>query len=198
MNLRDTFTSPPSLYRGKPFWAWNGLLKEDELRRQLRVFKAMGLGGGFMHSRVGLATPYLSEEWFNLVNACIDEAKNNDMEAWLYDEDRWPSGAAGGIVTKDPKYRERHIRLTIADPKEFTPNGDEFGIFLANVNGNVATEVRKGEPSEANEGEKVLAFRCILSDPSPWYNDQTYLDTLSKDAVEKFIEVTHDAYAKNT
>ena len=25
------------------------------------------------------------------------------MEAWLYDEDRWPSGAAGGLVTKDPQ-----------------------------------------------------------------------------------------------
>ena len=198
MNLRDTFTSPPSLYRGKPFWAWNGPLEEGELRRQLQVFKAMGLGGGFMHSRVGLATPYLSEEWFDLVNACVDEAQKNDMEAWLYDEDRWPSGAAGGLVTKDPKYRERHLRLTIADPKEFKPNGDEFGIFLATVNGNVATGVRKGEPSEAEEGEKVLAFRCVLSDPSPWYNDQTYLDTLSKDAVAKFIEVTHDAYAKNT
>ena len=95
MKLRELFSSPTSMYRGKPFWAWNGPLDEEELRRQIRVFRDMGLGGGFMHSRVGLATPYLSEEWFDLIRACADEARKNDMEAWLYDEDRWPSGAAG-------------------------------------------------------------------------------------------------------
>ncbi|MGB9595456.1 MAG: glycosyl hydrolase [Candidatus Poribacteria bacterium] len=198
MNIKELFKSPTSLYRGKPFWAWNGRLEEGELRRQIRVFKAMGLGGGFMHSRVGLATPYLSKEWFKLINACADEAQKNNMEAWLYDEDRWPSGAAGGLVTKDPKYRERHLRLTIADPKEFKPNGDELGIFIGKIEGNVATDVRKGNPADAKDSEKVLVFRCVLSDTSPWYNDQTYLDTLSKEAVAKFIEVTHDAYAKNS
>ena len=45
-----------------------------------------------MHARVGLNTPYLSEEWFKLVAACADEAKKQGMKAWLYDEDRWPSG----------------------------------------------------------------------------------------------------------
>ncbi|MGQ9609695.1 MAG: glycosyl hydrolase [bacterium] len=197
MNLRETFLSPSSLYRGKPFWAWNGPLEEGELRRQIRVFKTMGLGGGFMHSRVGLATPYLSEEWFRLIRACADEAQKNNMEAWLYDEDRWPSGAAGGIVTKDPKYRERHLSLTIEDPKSFKPKGDELGIFLATVNGNTSAGYRKGKASEAKDDEKVLAFRCVLADPSPWYNDQTYLDTLAPEAVAKFIEVTHEAYAKS-
>jgi hypothetical protein len=174
-------------------------LEEEELRRQIRVFKDMGLGGGFMHSRVGLATPYLSEEWFNLIRACADEASKNDMEAWLYDEDRWPSGAAGGLVTKDPRYRQKFLRMTIADPKSFEPTGDELAIFLASVKGNTATDVRQVEPSklaDAKEGEKVLAFRRVLADPSPWYNNQTYLDTLSADAVAKFIEVTHEAYAR--
>ena len=31
---------------------------------QARVLVQMGLGGFFMHSRVGLATPYLGSEWF--------------------------------------------------------------------------------------------------------------------------------------
>ena len=34
----------------------------------------MGLGGFFMHSRTGLATEYLGDEWFALTNACADEA----------------------------------------------------------------------------------------------------------------------------
>ena len=83
MDYQKQFASPSSEYRGKPFWAWNGPLDEVELRRQIRVFKEMGLGGAFMHSRVGLATPYLSDEWFSLVNACVEEAKSQEMEAWL-------------------------------------------------------------------------------------------------------------------
>jgi hypothetical protein len=199
MGLRDLFLSPDSSYRGKPFWAWNGPLEEEELRRQIRVFRDMGLGGGFMHSRVGLATPYLSEEWFDLIKACADEAQKNNMEAWLYDEDRWPSGAAGGLVTKDPKYRQRYLRVTISDPKSFQPEGDELAFFLASVNGNTARNIRhveKSQITEAKPDDKVLAFRRVLASPSPWYNDQTYLDTLSKDAVAKFVEITHESYTK--
>mgnify|MGYP005667585693 CR=1 FL=1 len=29
MDLQELFSSPPSAYRGKPFWAWNGLLEEE-------------------------------------------------------------------------------------------------------------------------------------------------------------------------
>ena len=93
--LARTFKSPGSEFRGAPFWAWNGKLEPEELRRQVRVMHRMGLGGFFMHSRVGLDTAYLSDEWFECVDACIDEAEKLDMQAWLYDEDRWPSGAAG-------------------------------------------------------------------------------------------------------
>ena len=199
MDMRELFSSPPSAYRGKPFWAWNGLLEEEELRRQVRIFRRMGLGGAFMHSRVGLATPYLSEEWFKMVRACADEAKKVGIEAWLYDEDRWPSGAAGGLVTREVRYRQRRLQLKIIDPKEFRSSGKELGIFLARVEGDRASGVRQVRPEEvarAAPGEKVLAFYCKVADPSPWYNNQTYLDTLSAEAVRRFIEVTYEAYAR--
>ena len=31
-------------------------------------------------------------------------------------------------------------------------------------------------------------------DGSPWFNGQTYVDTMSKDAIAKFIEITHEVY----
>ena len=198
MKLEEIFTCPPSAYRGKPFWAWNGRLCEEELRRQIRVFKKMGLGGAFLHSRVGLATEYLSNEWFNLVKACVDESRKNDMEAWLYDEDRWPSGAAGGLVTKDPRYQRRVLRLRIEEPGSFEADGTELGIFLASIEGDCARDVRSVDPEnpgQAKRNEKILSFKVVRDDPSPWYNGQTYLDTMSKGAVDKFIEVTHKAYA---
>ena len=73
--ILNHLNNPPMEFRGVPFWSWNGTLEETELRRQIRVMKEMGFGGFFMHSRLGLATEYLSEEWFRLVNVCIDEAE---------------------------------------------------------------------------------------------------------------------------
>jgi len=67
-------------------WLMNAKLEKDELLRQLPVFKEMGMSGVCMHSRTGLATEYLGEEWFELINTCADEAERLGLEAWLYDE----------------------------------------------------------------------------------------------------------------
>lgn len=198
--LRKTFENPGSQYRGKPFWAWNGKLDAEELRRQIRVMKRMGLGGFFMHSRVGLATPYLSEEWFDMVKACVDESEKIDMEAWMYDEDRWPSGAAGGLVTCNPKYRMRRLALSIL-PRfpQWTP--DTVAIFLATFSGGMLSKyrrLRKGEaPGKLSSRTKVLWFREVLEEPSSWFNRYTYLDTMNPEAVREFIKVTHQSYAKH-
>ena len=172
MTLKKTFAQPGMTYRGKPFWSWNGRLEEAEVRRQIRVFKRMGLGGGFMHSRVGLATPYLSEEWFRIVKACIDECRQHGMEAWLYDEDRWPSGAAGGLVTKDPRHRMRAIILNATTPKDAVLTGDELALFLAQMDATGFRNVRHitaAELGSAGTRDKVLAIRVKIDDPSPWY-----------------------------
>ena len=111
----ELFRNPTSEYRGTPFWAWNCKLEKGLLERQIGYFKEMGFGGFHMHSRTGMGTPYLSDEFMEMVRFCVEQAKKNDMLAWLYDEDRFPSGSAGGILTKDPKYRSRHMLFTQAD-----------------------------------------------------------------------------------
>ncbi|KPJ71464.1 MAG: hypothetical protein AMS14_09125, partial [Planctomycetes bacterium DG_20] len=194
------FRAPPSRYRGAPFWAWNGRLDPAELRRQIRVMHRMGLGGFFMHARVGLATPYLGDEWFECVGACIDEAEKLDMQAWLYDEDRWPSGAAGGLVTRDPRFRQRAVVMRrLTDPAALTWDRDTLAAFTARVGDRAATNVRRlsrgRRPKRLARGEAILVFRVEVSPPSSWYNGQTYLDTLSHEAVREFIRVTHKAYA---
>ena len=111
----ELFRSPTSEYRAAPFWAWNCRLEEDELLRQIEIFHEMGFGGFHMHVRTGMDTEYLSDEFMHLIRSCTDKAKNEKMLAWLYDEDRWPSDAAGGIVTKDKRFRARHLLFT-SDP----------------------------------------------------------------------------------
>ena len=56
----DEFGSPGSAYRGKPFWAWNGRLEPEELRRQIRIMQRMGMGGFIIFTGNGLETAYLA------------------------------------------------------------------------------------------------------------------------------------------
>lgn len=202
MSFESQFKNPGSEFRGKPFWSWNGRLEKKELLRQLDVFKEMGLGGAFMHSRVGLGTPYLSEEWFDLVDACAKKAEADGMEAWLYDEDRWPSGAAGGIVTKDERYRMRFLRIDVLeDAFSFKPGERFLAAFAAKLDGETASGVRRlpegFAASALKKGERLLAFSEELHPCSSWYNGYTYLDTMNEEAVDKFIEVTHEAYLEH-
>jgi hypothetical protein len=193
--------NPGSDYRGAPFWSWNGKLDPDELRWQIRALKTMGLGGFFMHSRVGLATPYLSREWMDCVGACVDEAEKLDMNAWLYDEDRWPSGAAGGLATKNPKFRARQLLMDFFEkPADFKWLDSTIAAFTAKVDGTSASDVKrlkKGKkPGKLGKGYVILAYRVKVDEPTSWHNGYTYLDTMNHDAVKEFIRVTHEAYYK--
>ncbi len=205
----ELFKNPTSEYRGTPFWAWNCKLEKEELCRQIDIFKEMGLGGFHMHVRTGMATEYLSDEYMDIVKCCVEKAKKEDMLAWLYDEDRWPSGAAGGYVTKNPEYRARYLLFTNKSYEESSDikiDGDSAshggrngkGTLLAvydvvlDENGYLKS-YRKIEKDDVAQGRKWYAYMEINSDSS-WYNNQAYADTLNKKAIEKFIEVTHERY----
>ena len=154
-----------------------------------------------MHSRVGLDTPYLSDEWFDCVEACVDEAEKQDMKAWLYDEDRWPSGAAGGLVTRNPKYRMRALKVIESQSSAtFKWTADTVAAFTASLDGVIARNVKRiprgRRPGRLDADQTLVVFVVELQSCSDWYNGFTYLDTLNPEAVKAFIQVTHEAYRK--
>ncbi len=196
--LYKAFTEPGAEYRGKPFWSWNGELEKDELLRQIHVFKEMGMGGFFMHSRVGLITEYLGEEWFELTNACADEGKRLGMEGWIYDEDRWPSGTAGGMVTENPDYRMRLLHLTPAAGKDFAWDDSVFAAFACDLDGvafSNSVRLTPQTPEGAYPNKTVLVFKVVEMPKSTFYNGYTYADTMNRKATDEYIRLTHDKYA---
>ena len=106
----QNFTAPPKQYREVSFWSWNDELNPAELRRQIALMDQAGWGGFFMHARVGLVTPYLGQRWMECIRACVDEARQRGMGAWLYDEDKWPSGFAGGLSVAQAAAHPRRAR----------------------------------------------------------------------------------------
>jgi len=198
--LRDDFRRPSEDFRGAPFWSWNDDLKDRELRRQVRGMRASGLGGFFMHSRTGLITPYLSEEWMDRMRAVIDESRRIGMNAWLYDEDRWPSGFAGGMVpSKGPEYGLKRVECEEVQPTgmdELKLGEDTIGIFTFTKDGDGIRDVENavGGTIKDIEGKAVLVFRKKLDGKSDWYNGYGYVDLMNPKVVDAFIDSTHEAY----
>lgn len=197
--IKKLFMNPPAVYRSAPFWAWNDKLEEEELVYQIREMKKQGIGGFFMHSREGLETQYLSEEWFELIKKCVETAKEEGMEAWLYDEDRWPSGTAGGRVTREGGNDSRCKGLTIEVCNKVDNNSDIVAIFKAKVDGMEIFECKKlqlDSLENLSQDEVYLVFRIEVSEASEWFNNEAPPDNLNAKSVKRFIDSTYEAYKK--
>jgi hypothetical protein len=166
------FSCPPSEYRPIVFWSWNEVMEPEEIRRQLKLMKAAGLGGGFIHSRVGLLTEYLSEKWFEAVKVTIEESKKLDFKVYLYDEDKWPSGFAGGVVPlADEKYR---MKALIARP--------------------VSKKVPDDYKPVGSPHSGIQVYLWISSLGYDWFNGACYSDLMSREAMKYFIEKSYQSY----
>ena len=201
----ELFKNPTSEYRAAPFWAWNCELQEKELLWQIEQLKQMGFGGFHMHTRSGMSTKYLSDEFMDLIKSCTQKAKDEKMLAWLYDEDRWPSGAAGGYVTKTPEYRVRRLLFTTKkcdkiEPKDITiKNGTTYLLGVYDVVLNKCGELtdfcilKDGDTPKGTVWYAYIEINVMGKSPG-WFNGETYVDTLNKSAIEKFIEITYEGY----
>ena len=92
------FKTIPNEFRPVPFWAWNEKIDPERCREQIGFMHEAGEGGFFIHARGGLQTEFMGEEWFQNVEACLEETEKLGMDAWLYDENGWPSGFGNGRV----------------------------------------------------------------------------------------------------
>lgn len=201
----ELFKNPTSEYRSTPFWAWNSTLDHDELARQIDAFAEMGFGGFHMHVRQGLETAYLGDEFLDAVRFCTEYAKSKNMLAWLYDEDRWPSGVAGGMVTKNKRHRQKFLTMSVTDrencaetPTEAAETGKPYFVAAFDVfvddEGIMRSYRQIGRYDHAEN--KRYFFLEQKPGGEPRYNYQSYVDALSKDAIDEFISITHESFKR--
>lgn len=203
------FRNPPCEYRAAPFWAWNCDLNKDLLLREIDQMKRMGMGGFHMHVRTGMSTTYLSDGFMQLIRDCVDKAKEERMRAYLYDEDRWASGAAGGYVTREERYRARYLLFTTVSYEQAEENPASVpvdsprtgkGRLLAryavrlNDEGELAEYRLLKDGQQADAAETAWYAYLEIEKETPWFNNQTYVNTLDKKAIERFVEITHERY----
>lgn len=188
----ELFRNPGAEYRCAPFWAWNCDLDKDLLLHEIGCMKQMGMGGFHMHTRSGMSVPYLSDAFMDCIRTCAEEARKQGMYAWLYDEDRWPSGFAGGYVTENEENRQRFLLLTPSAP----PDGQarvlaRYEIHL-DSHGSLE-EYRRLSADDSAAGTVWYALEKI-TEPGPWFHFRGYADTMNPGAIRDFIRITHERY----
>ena len=164
-------------YAPVPFWSWNNQIEREECKRQIRQMKEVGFGGFIIHARAGLKTEYLSEDWFSCVEACIEEAKKQDMCVWIYDEFGYPSGFVGGTLLTDENNLAEYLeyeRREIFDESAFAVFIEKDGVYQ-----------RVGSSTSAE------CYHTIYKRQSP-----CNVDILNPAVVDLFIEKTYEAYYK--
>lgn len=179
------FKNPSKEYRPIPFWSWNDKLEIPELEEQIEKMSKVGLGGYFMHARSGIKTDYLGDEWFDCIRAGIKKGKQVGMDAWIYDEEGWPSGFAGGIVTAtSPEYHAKFMTLEEHTFFEHIEWASMIAVYQLNEDGTYERVDKEGK--KVVKKGKFLAVRKHIN--------PHYIDVMNKDAIDVFLECTHDQY----
>lgn len=161
-------------YRPIPFWSWNDKLEIPELKRQIQWMHENGIDGFFMHARSGLMTEYLSEEWMQCIEACVNEAETLGMKAWVYDENGWPSGFVGGKLLEEETNRDKYIVSTIGN---YEPGATVS--YLMTENELCRVDNGKQEGTYLN-----LYIKTAVSTA----------DVLNPKVVQQFLALTHEQY----
>ncbi len=191
--IKSLFSDPPRSYSSAPLWVWNDLLTEEQVIDTLRSLAAQKVKQAFVHPRPGLMTPYLSKDWFRLWKAALREAGRVDMNLWIYDENSYPSGFAGGYVPEAmPESRGRGLGMhEIHESPKW--QDDTLAIFRLTERSyeDVSSKVRAGQTLPE---DRYLEASVIRAKAGPWYGGKWYVDLLHPGVTQKFLSITLDAY----
>ncbi|NUQ01954.1 MAG: hypothetical protein HUU35_19075, partial [Armatimonadetes bacterium] len=94
----------------------NDHLEPDEIRWQMQQFAAAGYQGVYPHARAGLSTPYGSAAWWAALDTILECCQQHGLEFWIWDEDYYPSGWAGGrVVWENPGLAARRLAFSVSE-----------------------------------------------------------------------------------
>jgi hypothetical protein len=193
--LKEWLVDPPAEYRSAPLWDWNDRITREGIAFQLEEFKKAGMGGVFVHPRPGLITEYLSEDWHQLFDFAVQKGKELGLLVWIYDENSYPSGFAGGHVPAEmPDSYIHGTGLSFEVQEIFNPADTQvYEVILRQTDVGFENITENPEPERGQQGEYYL-FKRTYPQTSYWYGGKTYVDLLYKGVTRKFMDVTMRGY----
>lgn len=197
--LYKGFVDPDVSYRPAPFWIWNEEMDSKETVRQLDEMKKHGFGGGFAHVRMGLITPYLQDDFFKAFGETLEGAKKLGVKLYMYDEAGWPSGFAGGYVMEScPETISVRAKYHIINAKGAKKTKEFIAAYAYDEQTNTVKERLNDIPEEKwqDYSDKIIYVEKTYPVFEQWCGGFPFVDLTNPKVTEKFIEVTHEEYAK--
>ena len=195
-SLTAEFKAPSAEYTTAPFFVWNYKITKEEIDNYLQDFKNQGSSQVFVHPRPGLVTEYLSDEWFELFKYTVDKGKELGMKVWIYDENSYPSGFAGGHVPDQmPESYNQGQGLKMTKFDILPDTAEKYYLCLKEENGSYANITASLEGEKGKTGKYSLFSKTYL-EKSDWYGGFSYVDLLYPGVTKKFLEVTMPGYEK--
>ena len=216
-DVASNFKNPSSVYSMTFYWGWDGPVDEKVIARDLKEYSSNNVRAVTLEAGYHMKAKYLSPEWFSLVKYTVEQARENDMHVWLVDEGKYPSGFAGGKFSElrpDLTMQTFRVtdRFTVSSGETVDRQVKDNTICVVAVNEIDGTS-KILEPVDgrldwtAPEGRwqiqvveqqfRTSATRSV-NNPKIGAKDGTHAlcDYLKPEAVEKFIEWTHEEYKK--
>lgn len=194
--LNKIFENPGKEYRPAPLWVWNDKMNRSSIDLMLNDFKDKGFGGAFVHPRPGLITEYLSDEWFDLFKYSVDRGRELGLNIWIYDENSYPSGFAGGHVPAQmPESYNQGQGLKMTEYEVLPDTLSSYYLCLQEFDRNLKDITDKIDDFKGKEG-KFYVFNKTYYGKSPWYGGYSYVDLLLPGVTQKFQEITMQGYEK--
>jgi len=102
----------------RPMQIVHGLAPKQASQAGLTIFKDLGLGG--IVCNVSFDRYMQSEENWKTLAQAVKSCSQLGLRVWIYDEDGYPSGSAGGLVLKEnPDYEALSLTYDPARQKPF-------------------------------------------------------------------------------
>ncbi|MDR1675393.1 MAG: hypothetical protein LBR86_02840, partial [Tannerella sp.] len=194
--LSGRFAEPPKEYGSAPLWVWNTRVTHELIDASMQAFKARGFGGVFVHPRPGMITEYMSDEWYELWRYTLEKGKQLDMFVWIYDENSYSSGFAGGHVPAEmPESYNQGNGLRPTKYEVFPDTVPDVFLCYKKENGTFR-EITSAMKDELGRKGEYYTLKKRYFDQSPWYGGFSYVDLLYPGVTEKFIEITMDGYKR--
>lgn len=209
--LKREFTYPADEFSPMPFWFWNDMLDEEEIKRQIYDMHEKGVCGFVLHPRIGIPKdiPYLSDRFLSYVQCAVREAQKLGMRVILYDEGMYPSGSAHGmVVERNAEFASKGIRVEESMRAQVMLGKNErlISTLVAEKKDNLTLKnIKKYSECDQKLPENGVYLHLIQGftgghirgihiGEDDWENPPKSADLLNPEATDTFIELTHQRY----
>lgn len=215
--IEQGYAMPPAEYASHILWGWEGDMNARIIKQDLDLMESVRTRAINIEPGYNFPYEYLSDGWWKMVKTAVKDAKSRGMKVWLIDDAKYPSGFAGGKFSRErPDLKmwalvEFDEKIEVKAGSEVVdaavPSGAVSAVAVSENQPNRMVEIKDGKVSfNAGIHDWTICFAGYahksgdtraVNNPTRGKDTTNFLhDHLNPEAVDQFIEWTHEAAKK--